>query len=377
MEAPFEIFLVAPPGFEPLLRDEAEAAGFPAPVAVPGGVSLRGGWPEVWRANLELRGAARVLVRIAAFRALHLAQLDRRARRIDWAALLPPGAAVKVEASSRGSRIWHAGAAAARVLGAVAAATGARPGRLEEGALRLLVRLDDDLCTLSLDSSGEPLHRRGIKLEVGPAPLRETLAALLLAACGWEGRTPVLDPLCGSGTIPIVAAEIALGLAPGRARAFAFERLAGFDAAAWAALRARPRLARSEARMGGADRDAGAIRRAAANARRAGVEARLDLRQGAISDLVPPPGPAGLVLTNPPWGVRIGERRPLMALHGALGAVLRARFAGWRVGIVTADEGLARATGLPFAPPGPPLSQGGIAVRLWQAGPLAAGGGGA
>lgn len=370
MEPPFEIFLTAPPGLEPWLAAEAAAAGFPAPGSVPGGVVLRGGWPEVWRANLELRGAGRVLVRLAAFRALHLAQLDRRARRLDWAALLPRGAKVKVEASCRGSRIWHAGAAAERVLGAIAAATGAVAGRLEEGALRILLRIEDDLCTISLDSSGPPLHRRGLKAEVGRAPLRETLAALFLAACGWDGTTPVLDPMCGSGTIPIEAAGIALGLFPGRARRFAFEALPSFDPAAWAALKARPPRPRSEAVMHGADRDAGAIRIAAETAARAGVAQRVVLARAAISELAPPPGPPGLLLVNPPWGGRIGERRALFALYGALGAVLAGRFAGWRVGVITADEGLARATGLPFGPPGPPVPDGGIAVRLWQAGPL-------
>lgn len=371
MQPPFEIFLTAPPGLEPLLAAEAAAAGFAAPAVVPGGVAIRGGWPEVWRANLDLRGAGRVLVRVASFRALHLAQLDRRARRVDWAALLPEGARVKVEASCRASRIYHAGAAAARVMGAIAAATGAVEARLEEGALRVLVRIDDDLCTLSLDTSGAPLHRRGTKAEVGKAPLRETLAALFLAACGWDGTAPVVDPMCGSGTIPIEAAGIALGLAPGRGRGFAFEALPAFDPAAWAALKARPAVPRSEAMMWGADRDAGAIRMARANAARAGVAGRVQLACQAVGALAPPPGPPGLVLTNPPYGARIGERKLLFALYATLGTVLRERFAGWRVGLITADEGLARATGLPFAPPGPPVPHGGLTVRLWQAGPLA------
>ncbi len=370
MEPPFEIFLTAPPGLEPLLAAEAAAAGFAAPEVVPGGVTVRGGWPDVWRANLDLRGAGRVLVRVAAFRALHLAQLDKRARRVDWAALLPRGGRVKVEAACHASRIYHAGAAAERVLRAVTEATGASAARLDEGAQRILVRIEDDLCTISLDSSGAPLHRRGFKAEVGKAPLRETLAALFLAACGWDGRTPVVDPMCGAGTIPIEAAGIAAGLSPGRARAFAFEGWPSFDPGAWAALQARPPAPRSDAVMWGSDRDAGAVRMAAANAARAGVGERLRLACAAVSDLAPPEGPPGLVLVNPPYGARIGNRRLLFGLYGALGAVLRARFRGWRIGLITADEGLARATGLPFAPPGPPVPHGGLVIRLWQAGPL-------
>jgi putative N6-adenine-specific DNA methylase len=126
----------------------------------------------------------------------------------------------------------------------------------------------------------------------------------------------------------------------------------------------------SDAVMWGADRDAGAVRMAAANAARAGVAGRVHLSRAAIGALERPPGPPGLVLVNPPYGARIGERRLLFALYGSLGAVLRERFAGWRVGVITADEGLARATGLPFAPPGPPVPHGGLTVRLWQAGPL-------
>jgi putative N6-adenine-specific DNA methylase len=387
MEPPFEIFLTAPPGLEPLLADEARAAGFAAPVAGPGGVTVQGGWPEVWRANLDLRGAGRVLVRVATFRALHLAQLDKRARRVDWRALLPQGAALRVEAACHASRIYHAGAAAQRVARAAAEAVGGTEvrGPAARGAgdddaaagdgpagdaLRLFVRIDDDLCTISLDTSGAPLHRRGTKQAVGKAPLRETMAALFLRACGFDGTGPVVDPMCGSGTIPIEAAAIAAGLAPGRARGFAFEALPGFDPLAMAALRARAPVPRSGAVMHGGDRDAGAVRMALANAERAGVADRLRLGCAPVSALRPPEGGPGLVLVNPPYGARIGNRNLLFALYASLGAVLAGHFAGWRVGLITADAGLARATGLPWGPPGPPVPHGGLTVRLWQAGPL-------
>jgi putative N6-adenine-specific DNA methylase len=322
---------------------------------VPGGVTLQGGWPEVWRANLTLRGAGRVLVRIGAFRALHLAQLDKRARRFPWAETLRPEVPVRIEATCHGSRIWHAGAIAA------------------DAPLALKIRIEDDLCTLSLDSSGEPLHRRGHKQAVGKAPLRETLAALFLRACGYDGREPVVDPMCGSGTFPIEAAEIAAGLAPGRDRAFAFELLAGFDPAAWAALRAgaAPTGAPAgPARCFGSDRDAGAVAMATANAARAGVTALTAFHRAAISELRPPPGPPGLVMVNPPYGGRIGNPRLLHALYGSLGATLRAHFAGWRVGLVTSAPELARTTGLPFLPPGPPVPHGGMTIRLHRTAPL-------
>ncbi|MBK5923160.1 RNA methyltransferase [Rhodovulum sulfidophilum] len=366
--APFEIFLAALPGLETLLAEEARAAGFASPAAVPGGVTVTGGWPEVWRANLVLRGASRVLVRIGAFRAFHLAQLDKRARKVDWAAVLRPDRPVRVEVQCRASKIYHARAAAQRIERAIAETLGAPIGG--EEAIALKVRIDDNLVTLSLDSSGEPLHRRGHKQAVGKAPLRETMAALFLRACGFDGQEPVLDPMCGSGTFPIEAAEIAAGLAPGRDRSFAFEDFASFDADAWATMRAPAPAIPAEARFFGSDRDDGAIRMATANAARAGVADRTDFRRQAVSDLIRPEGPAGLVMVNPPYGARIGDRKLLFALYGALGARLRDRFAGWRVGLVTSDEGLARATALPFLPPAPLVAHGGLKVRLFRTAPL-------
>jgi putative N6-adenine-specific DNA methylase len=371
----FEIFLVTAPGLEPVLCAEARALGFKAPAAVAGGVTVQGGWPEVWRANLELRGAARVLARIASFRALHLAQLDKRARKVRWAAILRRDVPFRVEATCRRSRIYHDRAAAQRIERAVAEELGAPAS--PEAALCIKARIDDDLCTLSIDTSGDALHRRGHKQEVAKAPLRENLAALFLRQCGYEGREPVVDPMCGSGTFVIEAAEIAAGLKPGRSRRFAFEQLAGFDAAAWQRLRGTADSAASAVgathaiRFHGSDRDAGAIRMSRANAARAGVAALTEFRQHAISDLAPPAGPPGLVMVNPPYGARIGDRKKLILLHRALGQTLRARFAGWRVGLVTNEPALAEATGLPFAPPAGPVSHGGLRVLLFRSPALA------
>jgi putative N6-adenine-specific DNA methylase len=233
-----------------------------------------------------------------------------------------------------------------------------------------MVRIEDDLCTLSVDTSGEALHKRGSKTATAKAPLRETLAALFLRSCGYRGQWPVLDPMCGSGSFVIEAAEVALGLAPGRARGFAFEQLVTHDPGVWEDERRALAAGTTDLRFHGSDRDQGAIRAAAANAARAGVDGVASFTRAAVSDLVRPAGPPGLVIVNPPYGLRIGERKPLFAVHGALGAVLAERFAGWRVGMVTSDAGLARATGLPWDAPGPIVDHGGIKVRLWQTGPL-------
>lgn len=367
-EPHLEIFLVAPPGLEPALAEEARALGFVPAEPVAGGVRIEGGWPEVWRANLELRGATRVLVRIGSFRALHLAQLDKRARRFPWGDTLRPDVPVRVDATSARSRIYHAGAAAQRVARAIRESLGAPVA--EDAPVVVKVRLDDDLCTISIDASGDPLHKRGHKVAVGKAPMRETLAALFLRQCGFRGAEPVVDPMCGSGTFVIEAAEIALGLPPGRSRRFAFENLATFDHAAWVRMRDRATPPEPALRFHGFDRDAGAVRMAEANAGRAGVGAIAAFGRQAISDLVPPPGPPGLVIVNPPYGGRIGERDLLRGLYGSLGKVLLSGFSGWRVGIITSEPSLARTTGLPFLPSLPPVPHGGLRVGLHRTAPL-------
>ncbi len=363
-----EIFLAVPPGLEPALCEEARAKGFADPTAVPGGVLTRGNWRDVWRANLELRGASRVLVRLGAFRALHLAQLDKRARKFPWKDVLRPDVPIRVEVTTKGSRIYHAGAATQRIETAIREELGA-PVSAEAG-LRLKVRIEDDLCTISIDTSGEPLHRRGHKEAIGKAPMRETLAALFLQLCGYDGTEPVVDPMCGSGTFVIEAAEIASELLPGRSRSFAFEHLATYDPEEWQRLRDAAQARVPVQRFYGSDRDAGAVRMAAANAARAGVAEVTCFRNHSVSDLVRPDGPPGLVMVNPPYGARIGDKHMLHAVYGALGKTLLERFTGWRVGMVTSEPSLARSSGLPFKPPGPPVVHGGLRIQLFQTPPL-------
>lgn len=358
-----DLFLAAPPGLERIAADEARAAGFRAAQPVPGGVTLKGGWPEVWRAHLELAVPNRVLVRLGSFRALHLAQLDKRARKFAFADTLPQGARVRVEASTRASRIWHAGAAAERVERALVAGIGAVLA--PDAALVIKVRIEDDLVTLSLDATGAALHKRGWKIDVAKAPLRETLAAGFLRQAGFDGTGPVVDPMCGSGTLVIEAAAMAAGLQPGRLRGFAFQDLPGFDPDTWAAMRGHPPPPQPEARFFGFDRDDGAIRSSAANAARAGVAGFTAFRRQPVSDLVPPMPEPGLVITNPPWGARIGERKLLFALYGRFGEVLAERFRGWRVALIAPDAGLVKATGLGLEAAGPVVDIGGVKAALW------------
>ena len=363
MTDPLEIYLVATPGLEDVLCAEAQAAGFASAQVTQGGVTLTGGWDDVWRANLTLRGATRVLVRLGTFMAFHLAQLDKRARRFPFADTLRADVPVRVEVTSRASKIYHAGAAQERIERALTEAHGLTLA--PDAPVVLKVRIDDNRVTISLDTSGESLHKRGHKEAVNKAPLRETLAALLLRACGYDGSEPLVDPMCGSGTIPIEAAEIACGLLPGRDRSFAFEHLATFDPARLSILR-RSAPRETDVRIYGYDRDQGAIAMSQANAARAGVADLCTFACQPISDLACPAGPPGLVLINPPYGGRIGDKRALYPLYATMGQVLMDRFSGWRVGFVTTEAGLAKATGLPLQPPGPVIANGGLKIRLWQ-----------
>ncbi|MFC3168215.1 THUMP domain-containing class I SAM-dependent RNA methyltransferase [Paracoccus fontiphilus] len=366
MDDRFEIFLVATPGLEAPLAAEAAALGW-QPVVQPGGVTITGGWPDVWRANLWLRGATRVLARVGSFRALHLAQLDKRARKFPWASVLRADVPVRVETTCKASRIYHAGAATQRIERAIAEELGAPLA--PDAALVVKVRIEDDLVTVSLDTTGESLHKRGHKEAVAKAPMRETMAAMFLRAMGFDGSQPVLDPMCGSGTFVIEAAEIAAGLAPGRSRPFGFEQLASFDPAAWQAMRSGIATRPASAQFFGSDRDAGAIRMSAQNAERAGVAGLTRFECRAIGEVQRPDCPPGIVIVNPPYGARIGNKGPLFGLHAAMGQVFRERFSGWRVGIVTSEGALAKATGLPLES-GPVVAHGGLKVRLWQSGPL-------
>ena len=361
---PFEIFLMSLPGHEEMLAAEARESGFGQVKTTPGGVTVVGGWPEVWRANLELRGTGRVLARIGSFRAFHLAQLDKRARKFPWAETLRPDTPIKVETTCKRSKIYHAKAATQRIETALKDNLGAEISA--DASLVLKARIEDDLVTFSLDTSGEALHKRGHKQGVGKAPLRETMAAMFLRQMGYDGTQAVVDPMCGSGTICIEAAEIALGLKPGRSRSFAFETLASFDPDAWSTLRVTTPQADVSKQFFASDRDDGAVRMAQKNAERAGVSELISFARQGVSELQRPDTAPGIVLVNPPYGARIGNRKLLFSVYGALGKTLAERFKGWRVGVITSDGGLAKSTGLGLKPAGPPVAHGGLKVSLFQ-----------
>lgn len=364
----FDIFLATAPGHEQALGAEVREMGFRSVKVAAGGVAIRGGWPDVWRANLKLRGASRVTASLGSFRAEHLSQLDKRSRKFPWGQVLRKDVAFRVEAACKSSRIYHSGAATERVERAICEELGAAQSADADVCVR--VRIENDVVTIGVDTSGELLHKRGFKEAVNIAPMRETMAAMFLRQCGYKGSEPVFDPMCGCGTFVIEAAEMAMGLDPGRSRPFAFEQLATFDAATWAKLRARPEPAATPLRFHGSDRDAGAIRMSRENAGRAGVGAITSFETFEIEDVIPPEGPRGLVIANPPYGDRIADKKRVERVYRAFGEVMRTRFQGWRIAIITTDAALAKATGLPFKPAGKPVSHGGLRVALFQTGVL-------
>jgi len=228
----------------------------------------------------------------------------------------------------------------------------------------VLVRIEEDVCTISLDTSGQGLHRRGYRLGLAKAPLRETLAAAILIASGWDKRSPLLDPFCGSGVIPIEAAMMAGRIAPGLQRQYAFMDWAGYDPESFeqekrAAIEMQQPVT---AAILGSDRDAGAVKTAAKNAERAGVAQWIQLSQAAVSAIQAPPE-TGWVVTNPPYGVRVSANQDLRDLYAQFGKVLRARCPGWKAAFLCSDDHLASLTRLEFKK-GVSLNNGGIPVKL-------------
>jgi putative N6-adenine-specific DNA methylase len=353
--ARLSLYAVTAPGLESLTAGELQQLDL-APTGVEvGGLPFEGSLQDVARANLWLRTASRVLVRLGAFHVRALGELERKAGHLPWRDWLPPAATVKVRVTSRKSRLFHEKAVAERVVRATGASAAPSRGESEEveglGAQLVIVRLYRDQATISLDSSGALLHRRGYRQETAKAPLRETLAAGLLLASGWRHTEPLLDPFCGSGTIPIEAALMARRRPPGLERDFAFRHWPAWNEADWTSLTAAARsamLPRAPAPIIGADRDPGAIRAARGNAQRAGVQEDVEFRCEALSRLAPPPL-AGHVVTNPPYGLRVGERRTLRDLYARLGRLARERLPDWRLTLLLPAAPLERETGLAFS----------------------------
>jgi putative N6-adenine-specific DNA methylase len=380
----FQIFAPTAPGLESIAAGELKSLGVRGRQEI-GGVAFDGDLDRIYQANLWLRTASRVVVRLGQFHASTFYELERRSKKLPWQDFLPENGSVEVRVTCRKSKLYHSDAVAERVLSVIAgvapSGTEMKVGNLpdeeqeeyqEKGSSRQLfiVRIVHDQCEISADTSGELLHRRGYRKEVAKAPLRETLAAAMLLASGWDGRRgePLLDPMCGSGTIPIEAALIARGIAPGLERDFQFMHWPTFNRDLWNGIleKARASVTNPTLDIVGADRDAGAIRAAMHNAERAGVgrDVRFSAESlsGSIAKIENVANGEGWIPTNPPYGVRVGESKDLRDLYATLGNALETK-RGWRIGILTSDAVLAAQMRLPLRPRFS-TSNGGIPVSF-------------
>lgn len=338
---------VCTPGLEEVLGAELRALGIKPGPARHGGVAFTATTRQLYLANRWLRTANRVLARAARFRATSWDELHAGVSDIDWAALLPPSRPIHLRVSSSASRLYHTGAIAERLAAAIDHPLA--PDAADEAQL-VVVRVTHDEVTLSLDSSGEALHRRSWRPAVAKAPLRPTIAAAMLLATGWDGTTPLVDPFCGSGTIAIEAARLALGLPPDGDRDFGFRHWPGFEPGTWASVEGEvARAGRSpDVAIVAADRDAGAAEATRENAARARVDHVVDVHHQSVSDLEPREDGPGWMMTNPPYGQRVGGG-DLRNLYARLGDVARVCLPGWGVALLAADDRLARQTGLHLA----------------------------
>jgi putative N6-adenine-specific DNA methylase len=394
--APRRWFAVAAPGLEEVVRAEIAALpGAAAVTVVPGGVEFEGPLELGLRANLHARVASRIWLRLGTVEAREFGRLRRGLAKLPWDALVPTDRPLRITAAASRCRLYHTGALAEQLTLAVGDRVGKLPppaakakGESEDAdaqeataaedadETRLLLRGQGDAFTVSVDASGALLHRRGWRLEAGKAPLRETLAAGILALAGYDPSRPLVDPMCGAGTIALEAAAIAKRRAPGLGRAFAFERWPLFDEALWARLRAEAEavVVPAPAAIRGFDRDARAVEIARRNAERAGLVAEVAFEVAAASDASPPEGP-GLAVANPPYGRRLGSPGGTGAVYRDLGQALRRQVPGWRAAVLVPDRRLAGLLGLRGVE-SHAVSNGGMRVTL-VVGDVVRGGGGA
>jgi putative N6-adenine-specific DNA methylase len=364
-------FAVTAPGLEPFTAEELRSLGFAPATEESGGILFRGDPAALYRANLHLHTASRILARLGNFfYATTFPELHKRASRLPWERFLTPGQSVALHVTCHTSRLYHSDAVARTIVEAITERLG-QPSPVikadedsDQSVQSIVVRLVDDKCTVSVDSSGVLLHKRGYRQAVANAPLRETLAAAILLASGWDKLSPLLDPFCGSGTIPIEAAWMALGIPPGINCRFAFMDWPGYDDQLWQAIKNeyQPSSVNKLPLILASDRDAGAIKMAQANAERAGVTDFIEFKCQAVSSITPPPGP-GWVVTNPPYGLRVSEGKDLRNLYAQFGNVLRQHCPGWDVSVLCSDPALLGQMRIPLDT-SLGLVNGGVRVRL-------------
>jgi putative N6-adenine-specific DNA methylase len=368
-----DLFAVVTPGLETIAAKEMHDMGMETFTVEKGGIALKGNIKDIYKMNLYLRTASRILIRLGHFHSSAFSELEKKSRKLPWEVYLKANQPISIRATCHKSRLYHSDAVIERVVEAIGNHLGSVPNHqktknIEDANLHQLitVRLLNDECTISIDTSGELLHRRGYRLANAKAPLRETLAAGIIIATGWEKDKPLLDPFCGSGTIPIEAALMALGIPPGIKRQFSFMSWPNFEEKTWTHLlkSVNPRPPKDLTLIQASDRDAGAITMARANAARAGVSDYIQFECQSISAISPPSVP-GWLITNPPYGLRIHSNKDIRNLYAQFGKVLRTNCTNWRTAVLCSDPALLSQTGLKFTSK-IHFSNGGINVSLGE-----------
>ncbi len=342
-------FAPCPRGLAPALAEELGEIGAKDAKAVEAGVHFTAPFAFAYSANLHSRIASRFLIRVAQFPYKKEDDIYAGAKAVSWREHFAVERTFKVETNAHRSPVKSLDFITLRVKDAIAdafrEAIGKRPSvSARDPDVRVHVFLDATTCTLYVDTSGEPLFKRGRRDHVGEAPLKKNLAAGILRTAGWKPGTALLDPMCGGGTFLSEAAEMALGRAPGRERAFAFEKLARFEPSKWHRLLEAARDAEKPARplpIYGSDLYGRLLGHAAMNLKDAGLEGTVTLKQANLLELSAP-APEGMLVTNPPYGVRLGEKEELAELYPQLGTLLKQKFAGWTAFVFSGDPELAR-----------------------------------
>jgi putative N6-adenine-specific DNA methylase len=361
-------FATCPRGLEALLVRELAALDIVAS-AVAGGVSFAGDWASCYRANLWSRIASRVLWRIAEFTYRGEQELYAAVRALDWPRYFAVERTLRVNLTAQKSPLKSLEFATLRIKDAVCDrfrdALGRRPS-VERAApdVRVHAFLESARATLYLDSSGEPLFKRGWRAGALEAPLRENLAAGIVMLTGWTAEQALLDPMCGAGTLLVEGAAMARGRAPGAKRRFGFEKLAAFDASVWEAVKRESRSTERVPQIFGSDSDPKAINAARRNLAEAGVERWVKLERADVLERAAP-APAGVMVMNPPYGERMGNAEELARFYPRLGDALKQRYPGWRCYIFTADLRLPKLIRLQPARR-VPLWNGALECRLYE-----------
>jgi putative N6-adenine-specific DNA methylase len=364
-------------GLEPCLADELRNLRAADIRVGRGGVHFAGDTAVLYKANLWLRTAVRVLQPVLEAHVESPDELYGAVQSIDWSKFMTPEHTLAVDCNVRDSRITHSQYAARRVKDAICdqfvAKIGKRPSvDVERPMVPLNLHISKNDAILSLDSSWDSLHKRGYRPALTKAPLNEALAAGLIISTGWTGQTPLVDPMCGSGALPIEAAWIALRRPPGLTRKhFGFMGWMDFDIGLWTTVRDEARsqvLRKLPAFVGGSDVRADAIEHARANARAAGIGNLLTFDRRDLKDFRPPDGPPGVVICNPPYGERIGEERELRPLYRLMGEVFAELCSGWACFVFTSNDAPWRE--IKLKPAGvTPFWNGKIACRLLRYNP--------